>query len=89
MKKGVKTSVIFRYLNKSKKRITVMQGGTRSSKTYNILIYLISQALTSKVRIDVVRQTMPSLKKTVLRDFREIMIKHFGLIFVHQILNHS
>ena len=78
-KKKVRTSVVFRHLHRSDKRITVMQGGTRSSKTYNILIYLIHKALLNKLRIDVVRQTMPSLKKTVLRDFREIMSKHFGL----------
>jgi phage terminase large subunit len=56
-----------------------MQGGTRSGKTYNIIIWLIVTALSRKVHIDIVRQTMPSLKKTVIRDFKDIMINSFNL----------
>ena len=37
----IKTNVVFKHLNASNKRITIEQGGTRSGKTYNILIWLI------------------------------------------------
>ena len=73
----INTTVVFEHLEASDKRITAMQGGTRSSKTYNIVIWLIKQALNQKRHISITRQTMPSLKKTVIRDFKEIMQEHF------------
>ena len=36
------TNKVFDLLEASDKRITVMQGGTRSGKTYNILIWFIN-----------------------------------------------
>ena len=53
-------------------RILVLQGGTRSSKTISsidFLLWLIQeyQGLT----ISIVRETLPSLKASVLRDFKE------------------
>ena len=54
------------------------QGGMRSSKTYNILIYLIAYVVsTPKTTLSIVRKTLPSLKKSVLRDFEEIMQTKF------------
>lgn len=55
----------------------IEQGGTRSSKTYNILIWLIVKALTEwdgKV-IDIVRETMTSLRASAMFDFFQILEK--------------
>jgi len=37
----VKTNKVFNHLENSNKKIIVEQGGTRSGKTYNILMWLI------------------------------------------------
>lgn len=51
------------------------QGSSRSSKTYNILIWLIVEAATTpNTVVSVVRKTLPALKASALRDFKEIMI---------------
>ncbi len=71
----VKTNVVFKHLNNSDKRITIEQGGTRSGKTYNILIWLIfgyCSKHTGKT-ITVARKTFPSLRTSAMRDFFEIL----------------
>lgn len=50
------------------------QGSSRSSKTYNILLWLINRAMTTPgLRISVVRATLPALRGSILVDFREIL----------------
>jgi len=64
----------FRQLRKSKARLRVHQGGTRSGKTYAIcqyLIWLITESEEPLV-ISIVRKTLPALKGSVQRDFLEI-----------------
>ena len=57
-------------------RIVSAQGGTRSGKTYNIMIWLCVVGLnTPSLRINILRATMPTLKKTAYKDFIEIMNK--------------
>lgn len=58
----------------SKKRFKVHQGGTRSGKTYAICQYLVYKLITETkpITITIVRKTMPSLKGSVLRDFKGI-----------------
>ena len=52
------------------------QGSSRSSKTYNTLIWLIVYCLLhSGTRLSIVRKTLPSIKGSVFIDFREILIK--------------
>lgn len=54
------------------------QGGARSGKTYNIMIFLISKAFeVPGLTISVVRATRPAIKSTCLRDFEDIM-KRYG-----------
>jgi hypothetical protein len=38
---NIKTNVVFEHLLESTKKITIEQGGTRSGKTYNILLFII------------------------------------------------
>jgi phage terminase large subunit len=59
----------------SNHRVVQCIGGTRSGKSFGISQYLIVQALESKKDISVVRKTIPSLKRTNIRDFKEIMLE--------------
>ena len=55
-------------------RIVILQGGTRSGKSYSAVQYLVVQALqTSDLTISIVRKSFPSLRISTLRDFKEIM----------------
>ncbi len=52
------------------------QGGARSGKTYNILIWIIAYTLKhANTKVTIARATLPALKKTVLEDFKAILIK--------------
>lgn len=52
------------------------QGSSRSSKTYNILIWLIVYVLQHpNTRLSIVRKTLPALKASVFVDFKEILFK--------------
>jgi len=72
----IQTNVVFKHLERSSKRIIVEQGGTRSGKTYNILIWLIvSYALRNKGKtITLCRKTYPSLRASAMRDFIGILM---------------
>lgn len=64
------------------------QGSSRSSKTYNILIWLIVYLLLHpNTRLSIVRATLPALKGSVFIDFKEICYK-MG-IFDERALNKS
>ena len=60
-------------------KIVSAQGSSRSSKTYNILIYLLSYTLANKKSLSIVRKTLPALKGSVFRDFKEIMQDKFKI----------
>lgn len=53
-----------------------LQGGSRCGKTYTTILFLICQALKiPKIRISIVRATLPALKGSAVVDFVEIMQK--------------
>lgn len=53
-----------------------LQGSSRSSKTYNTLIWVILYCLAhANVRVSIVRATLPALRGSVLVDFKEIVQK--------------
>tara|TARA_R110000744_G_scaffold240806_2_gene358197 strand:+ start:254 stop:1441 length:1188 start_codon:yes stop_codon:yes gene_type:complete len=55
-------------------KIVVLQGGTRSGKSYSAVQYLIVKALEeSNISVSIVRKSFPSLRISVLRDFKSIM----------------
>lgn len=61
-------------------KVISAQGSSRSSKTYNILIFLIVYLLQHpKTVLSVVRKTLPALKGSSYRDFKEIMQDKFKL----------
>jgi phage terminase large subunit len=93
----IPTNIVFEHLENSNKFITVEQGGTRSGKTYNEMVWLINFCLDSskwlKYRIEnkplvsVIRKTLPALKASAYRDFLDIMQRN-GL-YNHKNLNKS
>ena len=74
----IKTNVVFKHLLKSQKKIIVEQGGTRSGKTYNILLWIIFSYCTQNTGkiITICRKSFPSLRATVIRDFFDILKTH-------------
>ena len=69
----INTTVTFENLLESKSRVTQHIGGTRSGKTFGILQFLIVEGLKSAQIITIVRRTIPSLKRTVIKDFTDIL----------------
>jgi len=70
----IDTTITFEHLLESNSRISQHIGGTRSGKTYAILQYLIVQALEKPQTITIVRKTIPSLKRTIIKDFKDILV---------------
>lgn len=71
----LKTNVVFKHLVRSDKKIVINQGGTRSGKTYNIILFIIFYYClrNNKKVITICRKTFPALRATVLRDFISIL----------------
>jgi len=70
----------FHSIGKPWARIIVNRGGTRSSKTYSTIQILVDWFKTGELNgiadiktVSVVRKTLPALKRSVLRDLREII----------------
>ena len=58
-------------------RWTLLQGGTRSGKTYATIYFIID--LCKKYRgleIDIVRDTFTALKSTVWKDFKDVLLEY-------------
>ena len=74
----IKTNVVFKHLLRTDKKISVEQGGTRSGKTYNILLYIIFHySLKNKGKtITICRKTFPAVRASVMRDFFDILKIH-------------
>lgn len=53
-----------------------LQGSSRSSKTYNTLIWLVIYCLMHRyTRLSIVRATLPAIKGSVYIDFKEILLR--------------
>ena len=74
-KKKIQTNIVFEHLTESNKRIVIEQGGTRSGKTYNILMWIIFKFTTENIglTITICRKTYPALRASCMRDFFEIL----------------
>jgi len=74
----IKTNVVYEHLLDTDSKIVVEQGGTRSGKTYNILLWIIFEYCTHNIDkvITICRKSFPSLRATVLRDFMSILQEH-------------
>lgn len=73
----LQANIVYNHLLSSTTKITVEQGGTRSGKTYNILMWIIfSYCMNNKGKtISIVRKTLPAVRSSVLRDFIAILSK--------------
>jgi len=74
----IQSNVVFKHLVNNDKKIIINQGGTRSGKTYNILLFIIFYYClrNTKKIITICRKTFPALRATVLRDFLSILRKY-------------
>lgn len=72
MIKKFKGSNLLQFNLDSTRRFLVHQGGSRSTKTWSIIQYIIIQSLQSSNKVyTICRKTLPALKATALRDFLE------------------
>ncbi len=72
---NLQTTISFEHIQESQQRIIQCIGGTRSGKSYGITQWLIVQGIESKKDISIVRKTIPSLKRTNIKDFKDILIE--------------
>lgn len=74
---NIKTTIVFEkceIADSQNKRILLAQGGTRSGKTMNILIWWIHKLLKEpKKTLSIVRKTLPALKNSVLKDLITVL----------------
>lgn len=71
----IKTNKVYSHLEHSTAKIVVEQGGTRSGKTYNILLWILlsyCDKYTGKI-VTICRRSFPALRGTVMRDFFQII----------------
>ena len=79
MELKVKASKLLEFNLQSTRRYLIHQGGSRSSKTWSTIQYIIIQALQSKGKVyTICRKTLPALRATALRDFLE-QLKQFDI----------
>lgn len=73
--KNLKANIQLEHLLKSEKRFKILQGGTRSGKTYAVCQYIAYLIRTEKkpLVISVIRKTLPALKGSVQRDLISIL----------------
>lgn len=80
MQLDLKVTRVFDFIWNSTKRYVVLQGGTRSSKSWSIMQWILVTCLNADkpMLVSIVRKTLPSLKKSVYRDFID-MLDYYGL----------
>lgn len=71
----IRVNKVYGHLKNSDKKIIVEQGGTRSGKTYNILLWIIFNYCGKNVgkTITIARKTFPAVRSSVMRDFLDII----------------
>lgn len=86
----MKANPNYTYLKKNvpKNRITLLQGGTRSGKTFSIIYYLIwlcREYPNAGMEIDLVRNTFAALKATAWKDFKDVLVS----LDLYNVNNHN
>ena len=73
MELNVNTSKTYRDIDSSR-RICILQGGTRSSKSYSALQWILVKALTEPNMVfSIVRKSFPSMRVSIMRDWASIL----------------
>jgi phage terminase large subunit len=71
---NIDTTITYGHVENAGSRVSQHIGGTRSGKTYAILQWLLVQMIAKDgLNVTVVRKTIPSLKRTVIKDFQDIL----------------
>jgi phage terminase large subunit len=72
----LQTTRVFEDLLNTNYRNYVFQGSSRAGKTYNIILWMVINILNQEDKVySIVRKTLPSLKGSVLRDLKDILLK--------------
>jgi len=71
----IQVNKVYGHLKRSDKKIIIEQGGTRSGKTYNILLWIIFHycGRNQNKTITIARKTFPAVRSSVMRDFLDIL----------------
>ena len=71
----IQVNKVYGHLKNSDKKIVVEQGGTRSGKTYNIILWIIFYycGKNEGKTITIARKTFPAVRSSVMRDFIDIL----------------
>tara|TARA_R110001599_G_scaffold299537_3_gene504562 strand:+ start:11865 stop:13019 length:1155 start_codon:yes stop_codon:yes gene_type:complete len=71
----IQVNKVYGHLKNSDKKIVVEQGGTRSGKTYNIILWIIFYycGKNEGKTITIARKTFPAVRSSVMRDFMDIL----------------
>lgn len=78
MELNIRTSKTYRDIDKSRK-ICILQGGTRSSKSYSALQWILVQSLSQPNLVtSIVRKSFPSMRVSIMRDWVGIL-KELGI----------
>lgn len=70
---SIQTGVNYEYVDQATGKFTLLQGGTRSGKTYSVLQWIVVQALTRAVTIDIFRKYGATHTNSLLRDWERIL----------------
>jgi len=83
---NVTTSQVFDAIRRVKSRVVVLEGSSRSTKTYSLLQFFIAEALENEakkkpknIKILIVRSKLTWIKATVLEDFKDILKEQFQI----------
>lgn len=78
---ALKSSEIFEKIRAAKTRKIVLEGGARSSKTVSVLQAFVVDAFESgkPKEYDIIRETLPALRASAMKDFEDIVLKPNGL----------
>ena len=69
----VNTTVSYQHIDSCPTRVCHLIGGTRSGKSVGAIQWCIVQALQNVEIITVVRKNTPAIKRTILKDFKDMM----------------
>lgn len=85
----IKASKVYRQLNESApdSRITVLEGGSRSSKTWSIFLHLMMDRNNEGLIITCVREKMSWIRSTLLEDLQEIKDTYPDFVSVRPNIN--
>ena len=73
MELNIRTSKTYRDIDRSRK-ICILQGGTRSSKSYSALQWILVRALSEPgIVVSIVRKSFPSMRVSIMRDWIGIL----------------